>query len=76
MEPGKPNTNQFVTSLLHYLSIALYIFIHYFSFYPPKLDFPMPLHRLYDLYHITYITFHKIFYEEFVLFSGYLIHSK
>ena len=38
----------FVTSLPHYLSTALYIFIPFISLFIPKYDFPMPLPRLYD----------------------------
>ena len=55
---------QFVTSCPHYLPIALYSLILLISLViPQKLDFPMPLTRLYDLYHIACMTFHKIFYE-------------
>ena len=44
----------------HYLSIALYIWISLISiFIPQDLDFPMPLPRFYDLYHIAWMTFHN-----------------
>ena len=48
-------------------SLSINCFIQFnpinFPFYPPKLDFPMPLPRLYDVYHIACMTYHKIFYE-------------